>query len=1482
MPGAKVIPIIFAGIMFFAAAATAQQPVTPPAAYNNNIKVNYVRSWEATAPEEDPAILVTRPLKDVKQTTSYFDGLARLLQTVKKEASLANGRADLVTPVIYDAFGRETYRYAPFAANGTGGNLSTTDGLFKLNPFQQQVSFYNNQMTGQPDERLVGPNQLNWAYSQTVYEASSLNRAETQMAPGSSWVGGGRGVVSKHWFNTAADEVRMWQVDDVPGGMGNYKTPADNGAVYAAGALSKIVSVNEAGKQLIEFKDKEGQLILRKQQLTAANDNGSGSNHNGWLCTYYLYDDLNNLRCVIQPAGVEWLVNNNWNINAPGSKVIDEQCFLYAYDARNRPIIKKAPGAGAIQMVYDTRDRLVLMQDANMAQPSQMQWLVTTYDELNRPVATYKITDAANYNNAGYYRNSSANLATLLSGLNNNDLLTETHYDSYAGIPADFSTSSLYASGYGSFLDAAPGDYPDPVTVSTATKGLVTWTRIRVQGENKYITSCNLYDKNGRVIQTQTINYTGAMDVVTNQYSFSGQLLRSHMRHQKGVTAIQTFDVGTKNVYDDLGRLVAIEKNLSGLGWKQIAAMTYDALGQLKTKKLAPSFNNSAGLETLTYDYNIRGWMLGINKSYLSSNSSTSSHFGMELSYDKDGYAATANKQYNGNTGSTVWRSQGDGERRKYDFSYDAANRLLKADFNQQFGSQWAKADPGNSSYRIDFSTHMGDGVNATSAYDANGNIIQMQQWGLKLNNSPQIDNLTYNYLFNGNKLARVTDGFSDPNTKLGDFKDGNNAGTDDYSYDANGNILMDNNKAISSIAYNYLNLPQVVTIAGKGTITYTYDAAGNKLKKETVDNTVTPAKTTTTLYIGGFVYENDVLQFVNHEEGRIRFTPANGPTAARFDYDYFIKDHLGNVRMVLTDEQKQDIYPAATLENVTYNNGTAISAEDDFYNIDPSKVVDQAVASGIPAYSNNNGIYNNNYFSNTTANSARLYKLNASGNTPADKTGLGIILKVMTGDAINIFGKSYHKMPVAGYTSSVNGIIVSELINGFAGTSLISTKGVTGSQITGQPGFPTSLNQLIGNQPDQNTNRPKAAINWIIFDEQFKAVGGGFDMVGAATNPDGTFKTHDNNTIPTIAIPENGYIYVYCSNESQYDVFFDNLQVVHIKGPLIEETHYYPFGLTMAGISSRAAGTTENKKEKFNGAELNTDFDLNIYEFHFRTYDPQVGRWHGLDTKPTDMISSYAAMANNPIRYADPLGDTLALFRPDGTFWKFQDDGKKEFSGMFYQTSTVTSTYEKDGVQYEVRTYSNGQAFNFNDPAVDVLAIKNGVESGGRVGITRVENMSDALVEKRIDASGVRSAEAQARPMRFANKQGRQGNMDYGVQGINAGDLKPNTFYIRGSVAYNVGDIGNYLFGRGMAELGIQLGTTSIGAHLNNMNSWRKGNGDYTPKYDFGPGTYGKPGLFDSQGDQRAIISGFLSTPKGVALWHKELYEGLPTYNPK
>jgi RHS repeat-associated protein len=589
----------------------------------------------------------------------------------------------------------------------------------------------------------------------------------------------------------------------------------------------------------------------------------------------------------------------------------------------------------------------------------------------------------------------------------------------------------------------------------------------------------------------------------------------------------------------------------------------------------------------------------------------------------------------------------------------------------------------------------MGDGSSPISAYDANGNIVGMTQYGLKLSSSPIIDQLTYTYQTNTNKLSKVTDGYNDNTSTLGDFKyDPATKGTTDYSYDANGNLTLDNNKKISSITYNYLNLPSVITVTGKGTITYTYDASGNKLQKLTQENNATVPYnganytsniTTTTNYMSGFVYESktysngslsslqysDVLQFTGQEEGRIR-----RKTDGTFAYDYFLKDHLGNVRMVLTDEQKTNLYPAATLEG-TYDETTnnMINFEKNFYRIDNTKITSETsipswgteTVANTKLYYNNNGTApNTNYPSGCTPlptdGSSKLYKLNGAAN----QTGLEFVIKVMAGDHIDILGKSYYLNTTTitnSNSTTLNALaLMADML--LAPGNAAAAKGITASQLNTMNSGLIPSSFFRGSNSEPTTTVPKAYINYIFLDENFKYAGGNASRVGTS----GSVKDHwtSDAQLQNITVPKNGYIFVYVSNESNFDVFFDNLQVIHKPGPILEETHYYPFGLTMAGISSKAALGLENKY-KYNGKELqHQEFSdgsgLEAYDYGARMYDAQIGRWNHPDPLAAkfSQLSPYIFAADNPIRYNDLNGK------------EFVDPNKKHISVHFNKDGTL------------------------------------------------------------------------------------------------------------------------------------------------------------------------------------------------------------------
>jgi RHS repeat-associated protein len=1216
--------------------AAAQQPVPQP--WYTTIDVNSVTSYTVGKPTATSSVLTGGALRDVKVTSQYVDGLGRPVQTVARQGSLetaTNTGADMVSAVVYDAYGRESYQYLPFAANGN----NTADGTFKMNAFQQQATFAAAQYPGET-----------YYYSKTEFDGSPLNRVTKSMSPGNSWVGSNRAMSVKEYFNTDLDDVKIWHVtNSTTGGFGSYAAAG----IYIAGELYKTITQDEAGNQVAEFKDKEGKVILKKVQLGTGNDNGAGSGYADWLCTYYIYDDFNNLRAVIQPQAIKDLVTaGSW---ALGTTALAEQCFRYEYDQRSRMIMKQVPGAAAVQMVYDARDRVVMMQDGNLRLAHQ--WLYTQYDALNRPVATGLITDNAHYNDAAYHSALAYSSASYpaISNYPVNELLTQTFYDNYnwlAGAGNPF--SNTYSTAYDSYFEPVSNTawpYGQANTQSTALTGAVTGTKTKILGTNNYTYSISYYDAKGRVIQSKATNITGGTDVSTTQYSWAGQPLVSVMRQERQGSNAQNTTIVSRNIYDDLGRLSRVEKKISNTlvdegamtAYKATLTNEYDKLGQLKVKNLSPDQSTAGPLEKEKYEYNIRGWLLGMNRDY-ARDENLDNYFGFDLGYDKTANNLIANMsylapQYTGNITGTVWKSRGDGEKRMYDFTYDRANRLTGADFNQYTNSTF------NKTASVDFSV-------SGLAYDANGNIASMNQKGLRLGVSPFIDQLTYAYIPGTNKLKAVTDAANDNTSTLGDFKyDAGTKTATDYVYDDNGNLISDANKKISSIQYNYLNLPQLITITGKGTIAYTYDAGGNKLKKVTTDNSTSGKTiTTTTDYISGFVYESKttlpadanspdyagVLQFTGHEEGRIRLKPVEGAVPAKFVFDYFLKDHLGNVRSVITEDAGGMKHYAASFETAvrTYENALFANIDETAYpvsGIHMPVLPDCNSCIFFPGTPPPGGIFAND----PVPNNEFVSRLNGNGR----KIGATLSLKVMAGDKIDLGTYVWYPDENATSSNEPDEDALQSLLGTLSGNaSGLSGGAHTPGELGGTNGLmvPGLLSFLSSHtQPTDDPRDPKTYINWVLFDENFNYIPEASGFIQAKIT---------SNEVQTLAqsltLPKSGFFFVYLSNETQhFDVFFDQLVVNHTPSAILEETHYYPFGLVMSGISSKAAGGIENKK-KFNGYELNTDLDLNLDESFYRTYDPQLGRFLQIDPEPKYEESPYVSMGNNPISYADPLGN--------------------------------------------------------------------------------------------------------------------------------------------------------------------------------------------------------------------------------------------------
>lgn len=851
------------------------------------ISENFVKSSIPKKEFTSLAALISSPIQDRSVTVNYYDGLGRSTQQIKQQFT-STGK-DLISYTVYDSKGNVKKKSSPFST-------SASSAEFHTNAVNEILNFpiYNSQNAEATNE----------------YELTPSPKIAKQGFAGSASLGSGHEVKYSYQTNVNGDNVKYFKVSTALNSSGLFEPTLINASATTyctSRQLYKNIFYDEntngnpieSNGSSIEFVNREGDVILKRSYSTV--ENGS---QNQRYDTYYVYDDFGNLTYVIPPKA-DGVISQD---------VLDNLCYQYKYDSRNRLAERKIPGKNWEFVIYDKADRVAATGPAffpfGQSGGYYNGWLMTKYDVFNRVAysAWYNGHEATSggrklmqdFIDQSPQINEARATSTMVGNVNIGHTnivrptellhpLTINYYDDY------------------NFPNAIqlPTNVENQI-LAPNVKGLSTgsWSRaLTLEWEFNGSTTTLLYDKWSRVIRNYKTHYFGGYTQNDLKLDFVGKVLYTITKHKYNSTA-NLIEFREDFTYSNQERLIKRThtfNNMPGMNTEVLAENMFDELGRLVMKKVGGS--TSAPLQTVDYSYNIRGWLTGINNDSTNNlilDTNQNDLFGMKINYDivedENNYLGTP--LYNGNISEISWRTSSDNMLRKYGFEYDALNRMNDATY--------IKSHVATNSY------------DESVRYDKNGNITSLQRNGdFDSATMPiSIDDLVYTYAPNSNKLLKVTDTTNDPFGFKDDAAGGVDA-ADDYAYDILGNMIKDENKKInnngqSPIRYNHLNLPVSIWLSDDGSkrIEYVYDGQGNKLKRTVFNGSYS---TTVTDYINGFQYNNGIMMFFPTAEGYVNFD------SGVYKYVYNYVDHLGNTRLSYTSSPD-------------YPNGLAILQTNNFY----------------------------------------------------------------------------------------------------------------------------------------------------------------------------------------------------------------------------------------------------------------------------------------------------------------------------------------------------------------------------------------------------------------------------------------------------------------------------------------------------------------------------------------------------------------------
>jgi RHS repeat-associated protein len=364
--------------------------------------------------------------------------------------------------------------------------------------------------------------------------------------------------------------------------------------------------------------------------------------------------------------------------------------------------------------------------------------------------------------------------------------------------------------------------------------------------------------------------------------------------------------------------------------------------------------------------------------------------------------------------------------------------------------------------------------------------------------------------------------------------------------------------------------------------------------------------------YIGSLILENDTLQFIQTAEGRV--VPKNVDGVDKNEYQYHLKDHLGNVRSTFA------------VRDDDYATGFETATNPYFDNYDEITILSNPLKKS--------GTY--------------AHRLTGGG---TNIVGLMKSLYVSKGDRIR--AEVYAKYLDAQFTN--DGINGAALINALV--SMLGGGTLTGEGTVIENNLNTDFISAAMADGSQETS-PKAYLNYILLDKNFNYLNSGFERLGSsAADPGDGSGTHQRLSFEEILVQEDGYLMVFLSNESDQsvEVFWDDFRVDHHYNAVLQADDYYPFGLTFNSYQ-RSYSKANNFKynqgtgdKTFQGSEGRFFRTERVPELgwdltKFRMYDYALGRFLNVDPLADIDLnyrwSTYSYSFNNPIRWNDPYGD--------------------------------------------------------------------------------------------------------------------------------------------------------------------------------------------------------------------------------------------------